>query len=203
MKLSYLNLSALSLVFFTASACSTMQKGTETPSSLPPEQIQAEKAAAKKTIMALGGGLKGELQKAMKSGGPVAAIGVCNLQAMPITDQVSQSHGAKISRTSLKLRNPKNAPSAWEKQTLEEFDARLAKGEKPMEIAKADVVMIDGKKVFRMMKAIPTGKVCTKCHGDQLNPKVAKSISELYPEDKATGYKVGQIRGAFSYQKTL
>ena len=72
-----------------------------------------------------------------------------------------------------------------------------------MDIAKAEVVMIDGKKVFRLMKAIPTAQVCTKCHGDKLMPQVATSLSELYPEDKATGYRVGQIRGAFVYQRTL
>ena len=191
----------LGLLAFVLVGCTTAEKAT--PSSIPPEQMKAEKMQAKKTIMALAGNLKGAMQTAMKAGGPTAAIETCNVQAMPLTDQVSKEFGVTISRTSLKTRNPNNAPSAWEKATLIEFDARLAKGEKPMEIAKAEVVMIGGKKVFRLMKAIPTAKVCLNCHGDKLKPAVAKSIADLYPKDMATGYSEGQIRGAFTYQKAL
>jgi hypothetical protein len=75
------------------------------------------------------GALKGELQGAMKQGGPVAAIGLCNVRAREISSQVSYDVGWDVARTSLELRNPKNAPDAWEVAVLEGFQARKAAGE--------------------------------------------------------------------------
>lgn len=51
---------------------------------------------------------------------------------------------------------------------------------------------------FRYMKAIPTKGLCLTCHGEALTEPVKATLAELYPEDKATGFKVGDIRGAFS-----
>jgi hypothetical protein len=47
------------------------------------------------------------------------------------------------------------------------------------------------------MKAIPTGGLCLACHGETIDPAVAGKIAELYPEDKATGFREGDLRGAF------
>jgi hypothetical protein len=51
------------------------------------------------------------------------------------------------------------------------------------------------------MKAITTEGICLACHGKTLGPAVSKKISELYPSDHATGYSVGEVRGAFSLKK--
>ena len=56
---------------------------------------------------------------------------------------------------------------------------------------------------FRFMKAIPTGAVCLKCHGTDLSPAVTAKLTELYPDDKATGFKEGDLRGAFVVVKNL
>jgi hypothetical protein len=53
------------------------------------------------------------------------------------------------------------------------------------------------------MKAIPTGAVCLTCHGTEVKPEVLTKIKELYPNDKATGYQEGDIRGAFVAVKNL
>lgn len=53
------------------------------------------------------------------------------------------------------------------------------------------------------MKAIPTGGVCIACHGAELDPAIAQKINELYPDDQATGYKPGDIRGAFTISQTI
>ncbi|MBE9562745.1 MAG: DUF3365 domain-containing protein, partial [Proteobacteria bacterium] len=66
-----------------------------------------------------------------------------------------------------------------------------------------EMVEADGKKQMRYMKAIPTGKPCTVCHGETIPPKVQAKITELYPEDKAVGFKVGDLRGAFSITETI
>ena len=142
--------------------------------------------------------LKGHLKGAMKEGGPTNAIKVCNHIAPEIAKKWSEKTGWKVGRTSLKYRNPKNAPDVWEQKVLEEFEARKAKGEDPKTMAHAEVVEQDGKKVFRFMKAIPTQKVCLKCHGENIGAPVKAKLDELYPGDQARGFKLGDIRGAFT-----
>jgi len=74
-------------------------------------------------------------------------------------------------------------------------------------MAFAEVVEEGGKKEFRFMKAIgmpPLEQMpCLKCHGENIDPKVAAKLDELYPNDKARGYKVGDIRGAFTIRQPM
>ncbi|WP_303906970.1 Tll0287-like domain-containing protein [Thiohalomonas denitrificans] len=149
------------------------------------------------------GSLKGELESAMKSGGPINAIDVCNRVAPAIAEQQSADSGWDVARTSLKLRNPDNAPDDWEKGVLEKFEAQKAAGEPVKPMAYYETVEEDGQKVFRFMKAIPTGEVCLKCHGSDLSPEVAAKLDELYPADEAQGFRIGDIRGAFTLKKPL
>lgn len=163
-------------------------------------QLKAEGQAVIKSFF---GDLKGELVKGMQEGGPVHAMGICNTMAPAISEAHSQTSGWEVARTSLKPRNPKNAPDVWETKVLEEFEARKAAGEEPQKLVKTEIVEENGHQVFRMMKAIPTAEVCTKCHGTELTPPVVEKLHELYPEDKAVGFKVGDLRGAFTLKKTL
>ena len=143
--------------------------------------------------------LKGELQSAMKAGGPVNAINVCNEKAPTIAKNLSDKYGWDIARTSLKTRNASNAPDAWETKVLNEFEARKAKGEKVKPMAYFEAV----DNSFRFMKAIPTGEVCLKCHGGNIAPPIKAKLQKLYPDDKATGYKLGDIRGAFTITQPM
>lgn len=146
--------------------------------------------------------LKGELQSAMKSGGPVHAIDTCHRVAPGIATEKSRN-GWQVGRTSLKVRNPDNAPDAWELAALQKFEERKAAGEPVESMVFHEVVEEDGKKYFRVMKPIPTGKVCVKCHGSEIPPKVEAKLNELYPGDKARGFSEGDIRGAFTLKKQL
>lgn len=147
--------------------------------------------------------LKGELQSAMKAGGPINAIDVCKIKAPAIAQNLSEKHGWKVARTSLKPRNPSNAPDAWETRVLNDFEARKAEGEDVMPMAHFEAVESDGEKAFRFMKAIPTGEVCLTCHGSDIDPKVKAKLQQAYPEDKATGFKLGDIRGAFTISQPM
>jgi hypothetical protein len=150
------------------------------------------------------GELKGNLVRALKSGGPVEAIATCSIDATLVAQSHSERSGWNIARTSLKLRNPKNAPDSWERGVLEKFDLRLAQGENPKKMEYSEIVSMNGKQVFRYMKAIPTAKKpCLACHGSKLKQDVIETLETLYPHDKATGYKAGQIRGAFTLRRTL
>lgn len=142
--------------------------------------------------------LKKELKGAMKEGGPTNAIKVCKNKAPQIAADMSQKHGWRVARTSLKLRNPQNEPDAWEIKVMNEFEKRKAAGEPVKKLEFGKIVTIDGKKQFRYMKAIPTGKVCLKCHGAKIDPDVEAALKQNYPRDKARGFKEGDIRGAFT-----
>jgi cytochrome c553 len=170
---------------------------------LADEALQANIEEGKGVIKGFFGDLKGELEKGMKAQGPVASIDICHRVAPQIADAHTQMSGWQVGRTSLKVRNPDNAPDAWEEAVLKEFEARKAAGEDPMKLIKAEVVAEEGRQFFRMMKAIPTAEVCTKCHGTEIAEPVAAKLDELYPKDQARGFKVGDLRGAFTLKKPL
>ncbi len=164
------------------------------------EQLTQKSRAA---IKALGGELKSTLQASMKASGPVDSVAICQLQAPVIANKVSQSNGMVVARTSLKYRNQNNKPDAWEKSVLEMFEQRKAKGEAVKTIEYSELTEHNGEKVFRYMKAIPTGEVCLMCHGSNVSQPVVNKINSLYPDDKATGFNKGDIRGAFSVIQTV
>ncbi len=167
------------------------------------DDIKQRVNESKGVIKEFFGQLKGELQAAMKAGGPLQAIEVCSQKAPGIAQAMSEQTGWEVGRTSLKYRNPANAPDAWEQAVLEKFEERKANGEAVADIAYFEVVEEDGQQSFRMMKAIPTGEVCLKCHGAELAPEVAAKLDELYPEDRARGFQLGDIRGAFTITQPM
>jgi hypothetical protein len=88
---------------------------------------------------------------------------------------------------------------------LEDFDRRRAAGESPANMEKAEIVAEGDKRTLRYMKALPTQGVCLNCHGteDKINSAAKAKLTELYPNDKATGYSEGQIRGALTVKRPL
>jgi hypothetical protein len=170
----------------------------------PLQAEQANQEALKKEAINLikqfGGSLKPELKKAMQSGGPAHAITICSEKAPAIAKNLRDSSGWYIKRVSLKARNSSSAtPDSWEEKVLKQFDERQAKGESARNMAHAEVV--DGK--YRFMKAQAAGKICLNCHGAKVKPEVEAVLKQKYPDDKARGYTLGQIRGAFSLAKDL
>jgi len=152
-------------------------------------------------IKEFAGTLKGSLVAAMKSGGPIEAITVCNQIAPAIAAELSKKYGMDIARTSLKVRNPNNAGDAWESDILQQFESRKEQGEEIKTLFVSESITLAGNHEMRMMKAIPTGKVCLKCHGSNIEPSVQTKLDELYPNDQAKGFKLGDIRGAFTIRK--
>jgi len=149
--------------------------------------------------------LLGVLQEEIQKGGPEGAIGVCREKAPAMAKAASEQTGWAIRRVSLKNRNPKAVPDAWEEAVLKEFDKRAAGGEKPTSLEKGEIVSVDGKQVYRYMKALPTQDICLQCHGtpDRVGPAVQAKLKELYPNDKAVGYGLAEIRGAMTIRKPL
>ncbi|MGO4872198.1 MAG: DUF3365 domain-containing protein [Roseiarcus sp.] len=147
--------------------------------------------------------LKAALGGAMQSSGPLGALSVCHDAAPAIAKAISSRSGWSVARTSLKPRNAASAPDDYERKVMEDFEARIAKGEKAADLTSAQIVDDHGVKVFRFIKAIPTTAVCLTCHGGDVKPDVKAKIAELYPNDQALGFKLDDMRGVFTLQKRL
>jgi hypothetical protein len=138
-------------------------------------------------------------------GGPEGAILVCRDKAPQLAKAASEETGWSIRRVSLRNRNPRAVPDAWERAALEDFDRRAASGEPPITLEKAEVVTDGGKQYYRYMRALPTQPLCLNCHGapEQLAPAAVEKLKALYPDDKAVGYRPGEIRGAMTIRKPV
>lgn len=172
--------------------------------SIAPAHAEVDKEKLKQEAISIvrefGGSLKPELKAAIQSGGPSHAVSVCAEAAPEIAQKLRNQTGWYVKRVSLKARNQQSAiPDAWEEQVLRQFDQRQANGESAAKMAFAEVV--DGQ--FRFMKAQGVEAVCLKCHGAHIAPDVEAALSKKYPDDRARGYSLGQIRGAFSLAKEL
>jgi hypothetical protein len=139
--------------------------------------------------------LKGALTTALQTS-PEHAIAVCNEQAPQIAARIATDSNVQIGRTSLKLRNPKNAPTEWQRAVLLDFQNRAKAGEPAATLEYAAKVQINNRTEHRYMKAIATEPLCVTCHGAQLTPSLQQAIRSKYPNDAATGFNVGDLRGA-------
>jgi len=137
--------------------------------------------------------------------GPEGAILVCRDKAPQLAKAASDETGWSVRRVSLRNRNPRAMPDGWERAALEDFDRRAASGESATTLEKAEIVTEGGKQSYRYMRALPTQSLCLNCHGspEQLTPAVMEKLKALYPDDKAVGYRPGDIRGAMTIRKPV
>jgi len=160
----------------------------------PPEALGRARAATKELLTTL----KGKLVAAMQQGGPANALGVCHDVAQEVARSF-QEQDLAIRRVTLKTRNPNDAPDPWEAELLRQLEQAKAAGTMPEEVAQ---VLEDehGKRILRYAKPLLVGKACLACHGDpaQMRPEVKEKLAELYPADRATGYREGDLRGIVS-----
>jgi hypothetical protein len=158
--------------------------------TVPPELAEKAKAA-EGAMQALQLRLFQRLSQELGSGGPAGAVTVCRDEAQALTAAVAQEQGLEVGRTSHRLRNPKNAPRPWAQPFVTAVATRKAAEVKPIYVDLGDRL--------GLLKPIPMGELCTTCHGaaDSLAPEVARVLKEGYPEDRATGFAPGDVRGFF------
>ncbi len=165
-----------------------------------PAAEQALTAEAQELVKAFAGELKPQLKQALTEGGPTRAIEVCATQAPKIADALAAESGWSVSRVSLQARNATRAePDTWEETVLKSFDERAAAGEAAPTINTSEIR--NGQ--FRYMQAQGVEGVCLVCHGQALSDEVKATLQDYYPDDQATGYALGQVRGAISLSREL
>jgi len=131
--------------------------------------------------------LKGALVAGLEEG-PVNAISVCRVAAPSLADKASID-GARLGRTSRKLRNPANAPKPWMEPFLERYESDPESRE--------PAVVIINEQTVGYVEPIFMQPLCVTCHGQTIAPELAAKLGELYPNDQATGYVAGDLRGVF------
>lgn len=134
---------------------------------------------------------KQQLKQALVAGlqqGPVSAISVCREQAPSIAADLS-IEGIVVGRSSHRLRNPSNAAPDWVVPVLDEWVGAGA-DRSPVVVA-----LPGGRSGY--VEAIETQPLCLACHGTSLAPEIAERIAADYPDDRATGFEVGDLRGVF------
>jgi len=134
---------------------------------------------------------KRDLQAALAQGlahGPVEAIAACRVKAPEIARSLSHD-GVRVGRASHRLRNPANVPPEWVAPILDAYVAGSA------DRAPRAVSLADGR--WGYVEPILLQPPCLTCHGETLAPDVASRIAALYPDDRATGFRVGDLRGVF------
>ncbi|WP_428739922.1 Tll0287-like domain-containing protein [Sulfurimonas sp.] len=176
-SITLVTLSSISLLANdTANLTDVMQKGS---------------ASTKLLMQTLGKNMKMH----MKQGGAMEALDFCSEEAYNLTEAVNKKlpEGVSVKRVSLLTRNPVNTPSEDEKKVLQHLQELQENNES---LPKRIVEKMDAHTYKFYKPLVIDNEACLKCHGDVQNEKLKAEILNRYPEDKAMGYKMGDIRGA-------
>jgi len=148
------------------------------------KQTPLERAALAKD--ALFNELSTRLLAAMSNGGPAKAIEVCSKLAPKLAKEVGEQHQVSIGRTAIRLRNENNRPPAWAEPLLKELPTKPVVQD--LENGRTGVL-------FPILLKVQ----CLTCHGpdDKIAAEIRTELARLYPNDTATGFQEGDLRGWF------
>ena len=197
---------ALLLPLFVLATCGGDDTEKSTPSSQSPQFVAQTPEEAKQRAMKATGALLGKLVKRLTDElhvkEPHEALDVCSAEAQGITQAIREQEGIDLRRTALRYRNPKNKPDdyerAWMEKALKRTDVNPA-GESEV------LATSDGGRELRYIRPLYLAPLCTECHGPQdgLSPQVIAALKQRYPDDRATGFIPGELRGIVSVRVPL
>lgn len=140
--------------------------------------------------------LGSNLQQAMKEGGVEHALQFCSVEAIPLTDSLSARFSVKVGRASHRPRNPDNRADSLELVSIRNYLQQIEAGEK----LSPAVYAAEQGLIFHAPIRIP-GELCLNCHGQpgtDITGSNLELIRTLYPEDEATGFATGELRGIWT-----
>jgi hypothetical protein len=141
--------------------------------------------------------LSSNLQSAIQSGGVVNALPFCSLAAAPLTKSVAQEHGVSVRRVTHRPRNPAARANSQEAAVLEGFAAAIAAGATNPPPTAVVTNLVPGHATY-FAPILLSQPLCLQCHGDperDIPPAALATLRRLYPQDEATGFQPGQLRG--------
>jgi hypothetical protein len=145
-------------------------------------------ALARQALQPFKAALKAELTRALEVS-PVTAIEVCSKRAPELARAHSQG-GVTVGRAALKRRNAGSVSPPWVAATMHTL-AREPSGSEASRV----VTLPAGRVGYA--EAIWVQPMCLTCHGETLTPDVKAALNSRYPEDQATGFKLGDFRGVY------
>jgi len=170
------------LLAFIAVSCKHATKNEKQISAL---KNQADSIATVSQMILLQ-----KVATAIQKGGTEYAVDFCHVKAIPITDSLSKEVQMSIQRITDKNRNPKNnLKTKTDRSIFDEFKRKTEL---------SDTLLTQNEQYVyykRINLAMPT---CMKCHGNpttDIEEKTLQKISTSYPNDKAVGYKLNDLRG--------
>ncbi|MFA6542559.1 MAG: DUF3365 domain-containing protein [Bacteroidota bacterium] len=157
------------------------------------EDISRYRTIGSTAAAAIQSALLGEVTAAMKKGGAAYAVEFCSSKALPVTDSIARLHSCTVRRISEKNRNPLNAPeNDDDRAILHLFARQQAAGGQP-----GDTVVFDAHSVTYYKPIVVGMQACLNCHGNSIEPATMQTIAARYPNDRATGYRLHDLRGAW------
>ena len=168
--------------------------GSRVVGSAPAADARARGQAAMKEF---GETLRTELRMAMGRDGAAGAVAFCHDQAPVIAEQVMARHHVRLGRMAVpgRNRNPGNQPSGWQGGVLAGFQQAVQAGAAPEEQVAVIRDGLPGDVSLRLARGIRVEAACLMCHGDNIAPPIAERLAALYPDDRATGFLEGDLRG--------
>jgi hypothetical protein len=147
--------------------------------------------------------LMGLLAATLEQGGPALAIHICADSAQVRTLR-HWKNGVYIRRVSRRVRNVDDTPDAIERRLLEDLAEARRQKRLPRELVQV-IRAPDGTAELQYIRPLLVDGRCLPCHGDpaEFDPEVRAALARRYPEDRATGYAVGDLRGAVSVRVPL
>lgn len=170
------------------------------------EDLAALSKETRETTQPLLAKVVGTVKESLNQSTPHETVDTCREKLPGMVKEMREKTGWNIRRVSLKTRNAeRGTPDEWEAKVLADFDRRAAAGEKRDQMEAGEIFTTAEGRVFRYMKALPVQEACLTCHGDtaKLTPELKAKLATLYPKDQATGYQLGQIRGALTVKRPL
>lgn len=183
-------------------------RAPETPTtSAPPATLSAEAQLAafhrgKAIVAETFSLLSSNLQTAIQQGGVSNALPFCSLAASPLTAGMAGKHGVAIRRITHKPRNPADRADTTELAILQQFETALTGTNLPPPL----VTNLTASTATFFAPIILNHELCLKCHGEpgkDISAVNSAVIRRLYPQDEATGFKLGQLRGAWRIEIPL
>jgi mono/diheme cytochrome c family protein len=132
------------------------------------------------------------LLQAIKSGGASGAVDFCSTRAIFLTDSMATTLHTRIKRVSDKNRNPLNAANKDEAEYMEEVRKMIASGQT------VSGKISENETHYTGYYPIMVDEMCLQCHGKrdaEILTETWKTIKGRYPEDKAYGYALNDLRG--------
>jgi hypothetical protein len=158
-----------------------------------PEATAPAEARAAEAAKAFSSELRATLGAAMARGGPAAGVEVCHDEAPRIAERVSAEYDVRLGRVGVRSRQPANRLDGWQKDRLDAWQKAPPVG--PPAGWPPAISSDSTSGTVRWAKAIETEGVCVVCHGPAVEPALADTIRRVYPDDPATGFESGSLRG--------